>query len=57
MFRIESRSVIVLITFAGVPAANELGGMSLVTTLPAPITQLSPIVTPGPKNYIKTVDF
>ena len=34
-------------TRAGTPAANELAGMLLVTTLPAPMTQLSPIVTPG----------
>ena len=43
----ESCSVMVLITLAGTPAANESEGISLVTTLPAPITQLSPIVTPG----------
>ena len=30
-----------------VTAAKLFGGISLVTTLPAPITQLSPIVTPG----------
>ena len=36
-----------LITFAGFPTANELSGMSFVTTDPAPITQPFPIVTPG----------
>ena len=35
-----------LITFAGAPAATENGSMSWVTTLFAPITQRSPIVTP-----------
>ena len=33
-------------TFAGAPAATVPGGMSFVTTLFAPITQRSPIVTP-----------
>ena len=33
-------------TLQGTPAAKDLGGMSRVTTLPAPITQPSPIVTP-----------
>ena len=37
----------VLITFAGVPTAILYGGISLVTTEPAPITAPSPIVTPG----------
>lgn len=31
----------------GFPKANEPSGISFVTTLPAPIMQLSPIVTPG----------
>ena len=31
----------------GLPTATTLGGIDLVTTLPAPITELSPIVTPG----------
>ena len=35
-----------LITFAGTPAANELGGMDFVTIDPAPITEPFPIVTP-----------
>ena len=30
----------------GTPTASEFAGISLVTTLPAPITQPSPIVTP-----------
>ena len=34
-------------TLQGFPAANTPDGMSLVTTLPAPMTVLSPIVTPG----------
>lgn len=34
------------ITFAGTPAATVYGGMSRVTTLPAPMTAPSPIVTP-----------
>ena len=42
-----SASVISRITRQGTPAAKLLGGMSRVTTLPAPITQLSPMVTPG----------
>ena len=36
-----------LITFAGFPTANELSGISFVTTEPAPITQPFPIETPG----------
>lgn len=36
-----------LITLQGFPTANELAGISFVTTLPAPITQLSPILTFG----------
>lgn len=36
-----------LITLQGFPAANTPDGISLVTRLPAPITVLSPIVTPG----------
>lgn len=35
------------ITLQGLPAAITLSGISLVTILPAPITTLSPIVTPG----------
>ena len=31
----------------GFPAANTPEGISFVTTLPAPITVLLPIVTPG----------
>ncbi len=42
-----SASVMVRMTLHGTPAAKEFDGMFLVTTLPAPITQLSPIVTPG----------
>lgn len=34
-------------TLQGLPAANTPEGMSCVTTLPAPITVLLPIVTPG----------
>ena len=37
---------IVFITLHGLPAAKVLAGISRVTTLPAPITQPSPIVTP-----------
>ena len=32
---------------AGFPAATQLAGMSFVTTEPAPMTTLSPMVTPG----------
>ena len=39
--------LIVLITLHGLPTARELSGISFTTTLPAPMTQLSPIVTPG----------
>ena len=38
---------IYLIIFAGFPAAIALSGTSFVTTLPAPTTAFSPIVTPG----------
>ena len=41
-----SASVISRMTRQGTPAAKEFAGMSFVTTLPAPMTQLSPIVTP-----------
>ena len=34
-------------TRAGLPAANEFGGMSLVTTECPPITDPEPMVTPG----------
>lgn len=43
---ILSASVISRITRAGVPAAKVCGGISLMTTLPAPMTAPSPIVTP-----------
>lgn len=36
-----------LIILAGTPPANELLGISLVTTAPAAMTTLLPIVTPG----------
>ena len=35
------------ITLQGFPAATTLSGISLVTTEPAPIVTLLPIVTPG----------
>ena len=35
------------ITFAGLPTASELSGISFVTTAPAPITQPFPMMTPG----------
>ena len=38
---------ICLITLHGFPAANTPEGISRVTTLPAPMTVLFPIVTPG----------
>ena len=37
---------IILITRAGLPTATALDGMSCVTTEPAPITTLLPMVTP-----------
>ena len=43
----SSSGVISLTTFAGVPIATTLAGISFVTTEQAPITELSPIVTPG----------
>ena len=36
-----------LINLAGFPATITFGGTSLVTTLPAPTIELSPIVIPG----------
>ena len=45
-FSSASSSVISRITRHGTPTASEFAGISLVTTLPAPITQPSPIVTP-----------
>lgn len=38
------------ITRQGFPTANTLAGMFLVTTLPAPIVVLSPILTPGKRT-------
>ena len=35
------------ITLQGFPTATEFDGISFVTILPAPITTLSPILTPG----------
>ena len=46
MLTMLSAWVISRITRQGTPAAKELAGMSRVTTLPAPMTQLSPMVTP-----------
>ena len=43
---ISSLSVISRITRHGFPAARQLSGISLVTTLPAPITQPFPMVIP-----------
>lgn len=40
-------SSILLINLSGFPATMELSGTSLVTTLPAPTMEFSPIVTPG----------
>src|SRR5205807_7379960 len=40
-------SVISRMTRHGFPAANTPSGMSFVTTLPAPITDLEPTFTPG----------
>ena len=34
-------------TLAGTPATMQLSGISLVTTLPAPMTHPEPMVTPG----------
>src|SRR5579859_2765735 len=51
-FHIESSRLLILllvncfITLHGLPAAITFGGMFLVTTLLAPITEFSPIVTP-----------
>ena len=39
--------LMLLIIFAGFPATTQFLGISFVTTEPAPITELSPIVTPG----------
>lgn len=37
----------VLMTRQGLPTATLYAGISFTTTLPAPITEFSPIVTPG----------
>ena len=42
-----SSSVMARITLQGFPTATELSGISLITTLPPPMTTLLPIVTPG----------
>ena len=49
---ILSLSVISLITLHGLPAARLWGGISLVTTLPAPITEPSPIVTGHTSSHL-----
>ena len=36
-----------LMTRAGIPTTTEKGGISLLTTFPAPITLLLPMVTPS----------
>jgi len=41
-----SSSVKERITLQGTPAAKQFSGISLVTTLPAPITEWAPIETP-----------
>ncbi len=38
---------IIFTTFAGLPTATALSGISLVTILPVPIIAFSPMVTPG----------
>lgn len=38
-------TLIVFLNFAGLPAHISLSGISLVTTEPAPITELTPIFT------------
>ena len=43
----SSEDGILFITRHGLPTATEKGGMSFVTTDPAPIVQPSPIVIPG----------
>ena len=47
LLTMESASVMGRMTLHGQPAAKDMGGMSRVTTAPAPMTQPSPIVTPG----------
>ena len=47
IFQTEEDESSVLIILQGLPAANTSEGMSFVTTLPAPITVRSPILTPG----------
>ena len=37
----------VLINFAGLPATTDLLGTSCVITLPAPVDEPAPILTPG----------
>src|SRR5699024_1582422 len=43
----RSRSVMGRNTRQGLPTATTLAGMSWVTTLPAPMTLFSPMLTPG----------
>ena len=47
LFKIVSSAVISRNTLQGLPAAKVFEGIDFVTTLPAPITQLLPISTPG----------
>ena len=39
--------LILLMTLQGLPTAIESEGMSFTTTLPAPMMQRSPMITPG----------
>ena len=42
-------------TLQGLPAATELAGISRVTTLPAPMTLFSPMVTPGQMTLLAPI--
>ena len=46
-FLLFSSSLMLRITLQGFPTARELGGISLFTMLPAPMTEPEPIVIPG----------
>lgn len=42
-------------TVAGLPVATHRGGMSWVTTLPAPMVEYEPIVTPGLRDSVRLI--
>lgn len=49
------KSSILRIIRQGLPTAKQLSGIDLVTTLPAPIVELSPMLTPGKMTVLPPI--